>query len=138
MADHSTCTSPTCGAWADGRRRLPALRRSHAPQQGLDRPRLDPALPRPRPDGDDGHDHRRHRADHAQSRVEIEGGSFTGTAEQGRIFLGLFLLVFVFGMMSTLYGIFQIVTRRESKAFIIVTLVLAAALVGVTFFILYV
>ena len=70
--------------------------------------------------------------------VEIDGGRFTGTLEQGRIFLGLFMLVFVLGVVSTLYGLFQIVTRRESKAFIVTTLVLAAALVGVTFFILYV
>ena len=69
--------------------------------------------------------------------VEIDGGSFTGTAEQGRIFLGLFLLVFAFGAVSTLYGLFQIVTRRESKAFIAITLILALGLVGVTFFILY-
>ena len=139
MADHSTCTSPTCGAWADGA--VAVCPRCGGPMRlnkgstargwillflglvlmgmmGTITAATAPTMLNP--------------------GVEIEGGSFTGTAEQGRIFLGLFLLVFVFGMMSTLYGIFQIVTRRESKAFIIVTLVLAAALVGVTFFILYV
>ena len=70
--------------------------------------------------------------------VEIDGGSFTGTAEQGRIFLGLFLLVFAFGIVSTLYGLFQIVTRRESKAFILLSLALALGLVALTFFILFV
>jgi len=55
--------------------------------------------------------------------------------EQGRIFLGLFLLVILFGLMSLAYGIFQITTRRESGKFIAVTLIMAAALFGLCFYI---
>ena len=68
---------------------------------------------------------------------EIDGSTFEGTPEQARIFLGLFALVIVFGFVSTVYGLFQIVTRRESKAFILVSLLLAVALAAVGFYILY-
>ncbi len=139
MADHSTCTAPGCGAWADGA--VAACPRCGGPMRltkgstargwillflglvlmgmmGAITGATAPTMLNP--------------------GVEIDGGRFTGTIEQGRIFLGLFMLVFVLGIVSTVYGLFQIVTRRESKAFIAATLVLAAALVGVTFFILYV
>ena len=66
---------------------------------------------------------------------EVGGTSFSGTAEQARIFLGLFLLVILFGLMSLTYGIFQIVTRRESGKFIAVTLLMAAVLFAVCFYI---
>ncbi len=69
--------------------------------------------------------------------VEVNGGSFTGTVEQGRIFLGLFVLVFLFGAVSTLGGLFQIVTRRESKVFMIAGLALAVGLVAVAFIIMF-
>ena len=137
MADHSTCT--TCGAWADGA--VAVCPRCGGPMRvtrgstargwvllflglflmgmmGAITAYTAPTMLNP--------------------GVEIDGGSFTGTAEQGRIFLGLFLLVFAFGAVSTLYGLFQIVTRRESKAFIALSLALALGLVAVTFFILFV
>ena len=59
----------------------------------------------------------------------------TLTRQQGLIFFGLFLLVILFGLMSLTYGIYQITTRRESGKFIAVTLIMAAALFGVCFYI---
>ena len=59
----------------------------------------------------------------------------TLTRQQGLIFFGLFLLVILFGLMSLAYGIFQITTRRESGKFIAVTLIMAAALFGLCFYI---
>ena len=136
MADHSTCTK--CGAWADGN--VAVCPRCGGPMQvkqgstvrgwvllflglflmgmmGAITAATAPTMLNP--------------------GVEIDGGSFTGTAQQGRIFLGLFLLVFAFGAVSTLYGLFQIVTRRESKAFVMATLGLAALLLVVMFGILW-
>ena len=69
---------------------------------------------------------------------DIAGGTFTGTAEQARVFLGLFALVILCGIMSTIYGIFMIVTRRQSVAFIAISLTIAAALVLVAGYILLV
>jgi hypothetical protein len=136
MSDHSTCTK--CGAWADGA--VAVCPRCGGPMQlkkgstlrgwvllflglflmGMMGAIIGATMPTMLNPG-----------------AEIDGGRFTGTAEQGRMFLGLFLLVFIFGTVSTLYGLFQIVTRRESKAFITISLVLALGLVAVTFFILY-
>jgi hypothetical protein len=58
-----------------------------------------------------------------------DGSSFTGTADQARLFLTLFAAVFVFGLVAIANGIFMLVTRRQSKGFIIVTLGLAAVLI---------
>ena len=67
---------------------------------------------------------------------EIAGSTFTGTAEQARVFLGLFALVILCGIVSTVYGIFMIVTRRQSVVFIAISLAIAAALVLVAGYIL--
>jgi hypothetical protein len=58
-----------------------------------------------------------------------DGGSFTGTAEQARMVLILFGLVLAFGLMAVLNGLYMIVTRRQSWAFIIGTLMLAGLIV---------
>ena len=58
-----------------------------------------------------------------------DGSSFTGTAEQARMVLILFGLLLAFGLMAVLNGIYMIVTRRQSWAFIIGTLVLAGLIV---------
>jgi hypothetical protein len=65
--------------------------------------------------------------------VEIDGGSFDGTAEQGRMILGLFGLILLFGLVAAVNGLFMIVTRRQSTAFVFVTLGLAALIVVVGF-----
>lgn len=62
-----------------------------------------------------------------------DGSSFSGTAEQARLFLTIFAAVFVFGLVATANGIFMLVTRRQSKVFVIVTLGLAAALIILSF-----
>ena len=64
---------------------------------------------------------------------EVDGGSFTGTPDQARMVLGLFGLVLLFGVVATANGVFMIVTRRQSWAFIVVTLALAALLLLVGF-----
>lgn len=46
--------------------------------------------------------------------VEVDGSSFTGTAAQGQIFLGLFALVGLFGAMSLANGVWMIATGRRS------------------------
>ncbi|HVQ08119.1 MAG TPA: hypothetical protein VMS43_06755 [Allosphingosinicella sp.] len=58
-----------------------------------------------------------------------DGSSFTGTTDQARLFLTLFAAVFVFGLVAIANGIFMLVTRRQSKGFIIVTLALATVLI---------
>jgi len=65
--------------------------------------------------------------------VEVDGASFTGTPEQARMILGLFGLVLLFGLVAAANGIFMIVTRRQSWAFIVVTLALAALLLLAAF-----
>lgn len=56
------------------------------------------------------------------------GADFEGTAEQAQMILGLFGVIIAFGCTSLAYGIYQLVYRRESKAFIVVTLLLVAVL----------
>ena len=137
MADHSTCLSPTCGAWADG---APAacpkcggpmrVKRGSTARgwvllflglflvgfMGVITLNVAPTLLYP--------------------GKEVDGGTFTGTAEDARMIFALFGLVILIGLTSLLYGIFQIATRRESKAFIGLSLLLAAALILLTFFML--
>lgn len=60
---------------------------------------------------------------------DMDGGSFSGSADDGRMILALFGLVIAFGFTSASYGAYQLIFRRESKAFIVLTLVLAIVLV---------
>jgi hypothetical protein len=65
---------------------------------------------------------------------EDSGGmSFSGTPEQARMILLLFGVVIAFGATSLAYGLFQIVFRRESKAFILVTIAMTLVLVAVVY-----
>lgn len=59
---------------------------------------------------------------------EVDGSSFSGTAGQAQMILGLFALVFLFGITASANGVYQIVTRRQSRVFVAVTLGLAALL----------
>jgi hypothetical protein len=56
--------------------------------------------------------------------IETGGARFTGTAQQGQIFLGLFALVGLFGALSLVNGVHMIATGRRSRAFTVVTLAL--------------
>jgi multisubunit Na+/H+ antiporter MnhC subunit len=68
--------------------------------------------------------------------VQVDGSRFTGTAEQGRQALMLFGVVIVFGLLAIVNGIYMLVTRQQSKVFIVLTLALAAILLVFTFVIL--
>lgn len=46
---------------------------------------------------------------------EVDGSTFTGTAEQGQIFLGLFALVGLFGAVSVANGAWMMATGRRSR-----------------------
>ena len=60
----------------------------------------------------------------------IEVGSFTGTPEQARSFLNLFLLVILFGLLGTVNALYMIASGRQSRWFVLATLALAAVLYG--------
>ena len=62
-----------------------------------------------------------------------DGSEWTGTAEQARMALLLFAAVIVFGLVATANGIYMLVTRQQSKAFMFVSLGLAALLLVITF-----
>jgi hypothetical protein len=62
-----------------------------------------------------------------------DGSSFTGTADQARITLLLFAAVIVFGLVATANGIYMLITKQQSKAFMFVSLGLAAVLLVITF-----
>lgn len=59
---------------------------------------------------------------------EGAGANFEGTAAQAQMILGLFGVIIAFGCTSLAYGIYQLVFRRESKAFIVATLLLVVVL----------
>jgi hypothetical protein len=61
---------------------------------------------------------------------DYAGGTFTGTGDQAQMILGLFGLVILFGALGTVNALYMIVTGRQNRLFIIVTLLLAAALVA--------
>ena len=62
-----------------------------------------------------------------------DGSSFTGTADQARIIILLFAAVIAFGLVATANGIYMLITKRQSKLFMFVSLGFAAALLIVTF-----
>lgn len=133
MADHSICLSPTCKAWADGD--VSVCPRCGGPMKGGKKATargwvllvlglilvlmmgaiivaVAPMMLYPDPE------------------------TFTGTPEQARMFLTLFAVVFFFGVMSMANGLYIIATGRQNKLFTIATFVVAALLVGLTFYIL--
>ena len=133
MADHSVCLSPSCKTWVDGDasvcpkcggpmkggRKMTArgwvlliLGLFLALAMGAIMLSVGPSM------------------------LDPTVGSFTGTREEARLFLSLFSAVFIFGLMTTINGIYIIVTGRQSKAFTILTFVVAAVLVALAFFIL--
>jgi fatty acid desaturase len=67
----------------------------------------------------------------------IAEGTFTGTPEQARTFLNLFLLVLLFGALGTVNALYMISTGRQNRWFVIGTLVLAVVLYGSAFSIIH-
>lgn len=63
-----------------------------------------------------------------QAGVEVDGSTFTGTAEQARTVLQLFGAIILFGAVSAAYGVYMIVTGRQSRAFLVACLLLFALL----------
>lgn len=131
MADHSICTSPQCGAWADGL--VETCPRCGGPMQGQRGVTWGgwvmlacglfllllmgtitlltaPMLLRP--------------------GVETDGGAeFTGTPQQAFIVLGIFGLVLLFGLAATIHGAIQVTTGRQSTKSIVLILALAGVLI---------
>jgi len=62
-----------------------------------------------------------------------DGTTYTGTAEQAQSILLLFSLVIAVGLMSIVYGIYMIVTGRQNKIFMALSLLLAGILVIVAY-----
>ena len=133
MADHSNCLSESCKAWADGA--VAVCPRCGGPMRFEKGPtvrgwvllfiglflvllmgtitwNLAPSM--------------------LQPGKEVDGGTFTGTAEEARTFLGLFALVIAFGLTAAVNGAFIIATGRQSRFFTILSLVAAAVLVAVS------
>lgn len=63
--------------------------------------------------------------------IETGGSTFTGTAAEAETFLSLFGLVILFGALSVANGLYMLVARRQSRAFTLITLALAALLYAV-------
>jgi uncharacterized membrane protein len=62
-----------------------------------------------------------------------DGSSWTGSAESARMALLLFAAVIVFGLVATANGIYMLVTKQQSKAFMFVSLGTAAVLLIIVF-----
>jgi len=60
--------------------------------------------------------------------ISQDGDTFTGTRDQSQMILGLFGLIILFGALGTVNAIYMITTGRQSRVFVIVTLLLAVAL----------
>jgi hypothetical protein len=58
----------------------------------------------------------------------IAAGDFTGTPQQADTFLTLFLAVLAFGFLSLVNGIYMTVSGRQSRVFVIISLVAGAVL----------
>jgi cation transport ATPase len=56
-------------------------------------------------------------------------GSFTGTNEQAQMTLRLFGMVIAVGAASLVNGLYQIMTGRRSRVFVLISLALAAVLI---------
>jgi hypothetical protein len=69
--------------------------------------------------------------------VAPDGSTFTGTDQEAKSFLGLFAVVMLLGLTAIINGVFFIVKRRQSGAFIAISLGLAAILMILAYFILH-
>jgi hypothetical protein len=59
----------------------------------------------------------------------IAAGDFTGTVEQAHMMALLFGVVLLFGILATANGLFMLITGRQSKVFIWLTLGIAVVLI---------
>ena len=130
MAEQSTCLSPLCGITIEGgARKCPkcgwAMRNARSIRMrgwfllacglfitlfmGWIAWRLWPSLALPGKEMEDG-------------------GSFSGTRDQAQMILGLFGIIILFGLVGTANALYMITTGRQSRVFVIVTLLLAVAI----------
>ena len=130
MADQSTCLSPLCGITIEGNeKKCPkcgwAMRGTRNIRirgwfllacglfitlfMGWITWRLWPTLMRP--------------------NVAIEGTSFSGTKDEAQLILDLFGAIILFGLVGTANALYMITTGRQSRWFVLVTLLLAAAII---------
>jgi hypothetical protein len=63
-------------------------------------------------------------------QVAYEKGRFNGNQDQARMILALFGAVILFGAVGTVNALYMITTGRQSRVFVIVTLLLAVAIVA--------
>ncbi|HYG30798.1 MAG TPA: hypothetical protein VD887_11360 [Allosphingosinicella sp.] len=56
--------------------------------------------------------------------AEVDGTTFTGTADQAQTVIQLFGAVILFGAVTAAYGTYMIVTGRQSRFFLIASLLL--------------
>jgi len=61
--------------------------------------------------------------------ASIDGGRWTGTAEQARMALNLFYLVIGFGMLALAAGVWMVITGRRHILITVVTLLAAGVLI---------
>ena len=61
--------------------------------------------------------------------VDYDGSRFSGDRDQARMILGLFALVIGFGLLGSVNATYMIVTGRQNRLFVILTLVLAVILI---------
>ena len=61
--------------------------------------------------------------------VAIENTSFSGTKDEAQLILGLFGVIILFGLVGTANALYMITTGRQSRWFVIVTLLLAVAII---------
>src|SRR4030095_5230973 len=122
MADHSICQSDSCKAWADGSVAvcprcggpmsfqkgstlrgwvLLFLGLFLVPMLGASTWDVAPSMLHP--------------------GKEVDGSTFNGTAEQARLFLGLFALVIAFGLTTAIHGVIIIATGRQSRVFTVIS-----------------
>jgi hypothetical protein len=64
-------------------------------------------------------------------------GTFTGTPDQARTFLNLFLMVILFGALGTANALYMISTGRQNRWFVIGTLGLAVVLYAFAYWIIH-
>jgi hypothetical protein len=63
-------------------------------------------------------------------QVAYENGRFNGNQDQARMILALFGAVILFGAVGTVNALYMITTGRQSRVFVIVTLLLAVVIVA--------
>ena len=62
---------------------------------------------------------------------EVDGMTYTGTPEQTELFLAIFGMVILFGLLSFANGIYMVANGRQNRLFTIICLLIAAVLFAI-------